>query len=329
VLVARPAGPVAGVAGLRIAPGSRIVTNEEISARCPEWTPADIFKRIGIESRHWAADDETALSLAVRAAKELLDSHKLTAADLTAVFCTTGTPMKITPSMSCLVLAELSRDLSPKPEMQAQDINSACSGYLYGLQAAWDHLHHNPNGRVLVLTTEVLSRRTDPADFQTAPIFGDAATASLVVGAGRTAEMLASYDRPELSAKGENGDILRVPLALDEYIFQDGPKVYLEAVKHMILQLEKACAAGGISVHDLDLVVAHQANQRILNAVRQKTKLPEEKIFSNIRHYGNTSSNSIPLALFDLIPTLRPGKIVGLAAFGGGFTFGGALLRTR
>jgi len=97
----------------------------------------------------------------------------------------------------------------------------------------------------------------------------------------------------------------------------------------MIMQLDKACAAGGISVHDLDLVVAHQANQRILNAVRQKTKLPEEKIFSNIRHYGNTSSNSIPLALFDLIPTLRPGKIVGLAAFGGGFTFGGALLRTR
>lgn len=329
VLASRPAGPVAGIAGLRIAPGSRIVSNAEISARCPEWTPEDILKRIGIESRHWASDDETALSLAVKAANELLDSHKLTAADLTAVFCTTGTPMKITPSMACLVLAELSAGLTPKPEMQAQDINSACSGYLYGLQAAWDHLSHNPNGRVLVLTTEVLSRRTDPADFQTAPIFGDAATASLVVGAGRTAEMLASYDRPELSAKGETGDILRVPLPLDEYIFQDGPKVYLEAVKHMILQLDKACAAGGISVHDLDLVVAHQANQRILNAVRQKTKLPEEKIFSNIRHYGNTSSNSIPLALFDLVPTLKPGKIVGLAAFGGGFTYGGALLRTR
>jgi len=329
VLVARPAGPVAGIAGLRIAPGSRTVTNEEISARCPEWTPGDILKRIGIESRPWASDDETALSLVVRAATELLDSHKLTAADLTAVFCTTGTPMKITPSMACLTLAELTRELSPKPEMQAQDINSACSGYLYGLQAAWDHLSHNPDGRVLVLTTEVLSRRTDPTDFQTAPIFGDAATASLVVGAGRAAEMLASFDRPELSAKGENGDILQVPLALDQFIAQDGPKVYLEAVKHMILQLEKACAAGGVSVHDLDLVVAHQANQRILNAVRQKTKLPEEKIFSNIRRYGNTSSNSIPLALFELMPTLRPGKLVGLAAFGGGFTFGGALLRTR
>lgn len=329
VLVPKPAGPVAGIAGLRIAPGSRRVTNDEIAARCPEWTAADILKRIGIESRQWASDDETALSLAVRAAKELLESHQLTASDLTAVFCTTGTPMTITPSMACLTLAELSRELHPKPEMQAQDINSACSGYLYGLQAAWDHLSHNPDGRVLVLTTEVLSRRTDPTDFQTAPIFGDAATATLVVGAGRVAEMLASYNRPELSAKGETGEILRVPLELDDHIYQDGPKVYLEAVRHMILQLEKACSSGGVTVHDLDLVVAHQANQRILNAVRQKTKLPEEKIFSNIRHYGNTSSNSIPLALFELIPTLRPGKLVGLAAFGGGFTFGGALLRTR
>jgi len=328
-LAIRPTGPVAGLAGLRIAPGSRIVSNEEISAKCPEWTPEKIVKSIGIESRHWATDDETALSLAVKAARELLDSHKLTAADLTMVVCTTGTPMKITPSMACLVLAELGEGLDPQPEMQAQDINSACSGYLYGLQAAWDHLNHNPDGRVLVLTTEVLSRRTDPTDYQTAPIFGDAATASLVVGASRTAEMLANYDRPELSAKGENGDILRVPLPLDEYIFQDGPKVYLEAVKHMILLLEKACAAGNVAVHDLDLVVAHQANQRILNAVRQRTKLPEEKVFSNIRHYGNTSSNSIPLALFELIPQLRPGKVVGLCAFGGGFTFGGALLRTR
>ena len=328
-VITRPSGPVAGIAGLRIAPGSRIVSNEEISAKCPEWTPEKIMKSIGIESRHWASDDETALSLVVKASKDLLDSHKLTAADLTAVFCTTGTPVKITPSMACLTLAELSVDLTPKPEMQAQDINSACSGFLYGLQAAWDHLSHNPDGRVLVLTTEVLSRRTEPSDYSTAPIFGDAATATLVVGAGRAAEMLASFDRPELSAKGENGDILRVPLALDEYIWQDGPKVYLEAVKHMILQLERACAAGGVAVHDLDLVVAHQANQRILNAVRQKTKLPEEKVFSNIRHYGNTSSNSIPLALFELIPQLRPGKVIGLCAFGGGFTFGGALLRTR
>jgi 2-oxoisovalerate dehydrogenase E1 component len=314
---------------LQIAPGSRVVPNSVIAEKSPEWTADRILKAIGIESRRWATDDETPLSLVTKAARELLDAHKLTAADLTAVFCTTGTPLVQTPSMACLALAELSTHLEPKPEMQAQDINSACSGFLYSLQAAWDHLRHNPNGRVLVLTTEVLSRRTDPTDYQTAPIFGDAATATLVVGAGRAAEMLASFDRPELSAKGETGEILRVPVELDQYIFQDGPKVYLEAVKHMIAQLEKACVAGGVSVHDLDLVVAHQANQRILNAVRQRTKLPEEKVFSNIRHYGNTSSNSIPLALFDLIPTLKPGKLVGLAAFGGGFTFGGAILRTR
>jgi 2-oxoisovalerate dehydrogenase E1 component len=233
----------------------------------------------------------------------------------------------ITPSMACMALSELSRDLDTPPSMQAQDIVSACSGYLYSLQAAWDHLHHNPNGRVLVLTTEVLSRRTDPTDYATAPIFGDAATATLVVGAGRAAEMLMNFDRPELSAKGDIVDILQVPLPGGGFIYQNGPKVYLEAVQHMIGQLEVACAAGGVSVHDLDYVVAHQANQRILNAVRQRTKLPAEKVFSNIRHYGNTSSNSIPLALFELLPSIKPNTVVGLVAFGGGFTFGGTLLR--
>lgn len=323
------AGPVAGIAGLKIAPGGRIVTNAEIAEKCPEWTADEILKRVGIETRRWATDDENALSLVVKASRELLAVHHLTAADLTAIFCTTGTPLRITPSMACMALKELSVGLNPMPELQAQDIVSACSGYLYGLQAAWDHLRHNPTGRVLVLTTEVLSRRTDAGDFATAPIFGDAATATLVVGAARSNEMLTEYDRPELSAKGDDRDILRVPLPDDGYIYQIGPKVYFEAVHHMIDQLGKACAASNVSVNELDYVVAHQANQRILNAVRQRTNLPEEKVFSNIRHYGNTSSNSIPLALFDLLPNLKSGAKVGLVAFGGGFTFGGTLMQKR
>jgi len=318
-----------GVAGIRIAPGSRLVTNEEIVLRCPDWSPAGIIKRIGVETRFWASEDESALSLAVKAARELLEAHQLHPEDLTAVFCTTGTPASFTPSMACLVLAELNRGRPTEPLMQANDINAACTGYLYGLQAAWDHLVHNPSGRVLVLTTEVLSRRTDPTDVQTAPVFGDAATATLVVGADRAEEMVADFDRPVLSGRGEDGSSLTVPLAAEEFISMDGPKVYLEAVKHMVLLLDQACHASGLSPLDLDLVVAHQANQRILNAVRQKTKLPAEKIFSNIRHYGNTSSNSIPLALFDLTKHLVPGKTLGLCAFGGGFTFGGAVMRTR
>jgi 2-oxoisovalerate dehydrogenase E1 component len=327
-LPSRRTGPVAGIAGVAIAPGSRRVSNDEIAQKCPEWTAEDIFKRIGIESRPWATDDEDPVSLATRAAKELLAAQKLTASDLTAVFCSTGTPVKFTPSTACLVLAEISQGITPQPEMQAADINSACSGFLYSLQAAYDHLLHNPAGRVLVLTTEVLSRKTDPTDYQTAPIFGDAATATLVVGAEHAASMLATVDRPVLSAKGENGDILRVPLPQDGFIYQDGPKVYLEAVRQMIAQLEAACAAGGTTPADLDLIVAHQANQRILNAVRQKTKVAPEKVFSNIKNYGNTSSNTIPLSLFELLPQRKPGKIIGLTAFGGGFTFGAALLRT-
>jgi len=327
----RKAGRViqVGIAGIRIAPGSRRVTNEEISQNCPDWSPAGIVKRIGIVTRQWATEDETALSLAVRASSELLNSHQLNPEDLTAVFCTSGTPASFTPSMACLIMAELTKGRENGPLLQLNDINAACSGYLYSLQAAWDHLAHNPSGRVLVVTTEVLSRRTDPTDVQTAPVFGDAATATLVVGSDRVQEFITEFDRPLLSGRGENGSSLKVPLSAEEFITMDGPKVYLEAVKHMVLLLEQACHASGLSPSELDLVVAHQANQRILNAVRQKTKLPAEKIFSNIAHYGNTSSNSIPLALFELTPQLVPGKFLGLCAFGGGFTFGGAVMRTK
>jgi 2-oxoisovalerate dehydrogenase E1 component len=327
----RKAGRViqVGIAGIRIAPGSRRVTNEEISQNCPDWSPAGIVKRIGIVTRQWATEEQTALSLAVRASSELLNSHQLNPEDLTAVFCTSGTPASFTPSMACLIMAELTKGRENGPLLQLNDINAACSGYLYSLQAAWDHLAHNPSGRVLVVTTEVLSRRTDPTDVQTAPVFGDAATATLVVGSDRVQEFITEFDRPLLSGRGENGSSLKVPLSAEEFITMDGPKVYLEAVKHMVLLLEQACHASGLSPSELDLVVAHQANQRILNAVRQKTKLPAEKIFSNIAHYGNTSSNSIPLALFELTPQLVPGKFLGLCAFGGGFTFGGAVMRTK
>jgi 2-oxoisovalerate dehydrogenase E1 component len=145
--------------------------------------------------------------------------------------------------------------------------------------------------------------------------------------------MRALVDRPVLAAKAENGDSLSVPLpGPDAWIHMNGPKVFQEAVSHMTLLLEKACSQAGIKVHDLDLVVPHQANQRIINAVRQKARLTEEQVYSNIRNFGNTSSCTIPLALERILngrsKTSEP-QLVGLTAFGGGFTFAGAILKLR
>ena len=324
---------IIGLAGIAIAPGSRLVTNQEIAESSPTWEADDIYKRIGIESRYWASAEEDTLSLAVRAARKLLEEQHISPSELTAVICTSGTAPMVTPSLACLVLDALGETLETKPLVPAWDINAACSGYLYALQAAYDHLFHNPNGMALVITSEVLSRRTDPQDESTAPIFGDAATATLVVGHAHRDRIQAILDRPVLAAKAENGENLSVPLPGPEaFIAMNGPKVYLEAVAHMRLLLEQACQASGIGVSELDLVVPHQANQRIINAVRQKAHVSEDMVYSNIRNYGNTSSSSIPLALVEILLNGHGGqmpKTIGLTAFGGGFTFAGAVLRIQ
>jgi len=165
-------------------------------------------------------------------------------------------------------------------------------------------------------------------DAATAPIFGDAATATLLVGGARRQEMRIEIDRPVLGAKGEDGRILKLPRDPHGRITMDGVKVFPEAVRSMLLFLQHACAQAGIGTNDLDLVIAHQANQRILNAVRQKAQLPEERVYSAIAEFGNTSSSSIPLCLGKLWPDLPPRQTWALCAFGGGFTFGGAILRT-
>ncbi len=319
--------PVAGIAGIVAVPGSIAVSNTQIASKSSDWDAQDIFKRIGIESRYWVAESETTTSLAIKAAQKLLKAHKLKASDLSAVICTTGTPDIMTPSLACLVLDALSKDLKESPLIPAWDINAACSGYLYGLQAAWDHLLHEPSGKVLLVSSEVLSRKTDPVDSSTAPIFGDAATATLILGWDNFKQFKWLIERPVLAAKAESGKALSVPLKTGEYVHMDGPKVFQEAVRHMVLLLEKACAQSGIKVSDLDLVVPHQANQRIINAVRQKAKLDEDQVYSNIRHYGNTSSSSIPIALAKILDEGHQAKSIGLCAFGGGFTFAGGILR--
>ena len=324
----KQAGVVAGIVALASQVGGRVVTNEEIAQLCPTWKAEDIFTRVGIKSRYWIQPGETALTLATSAARKLLQQQGLGAADLNLILVTTGTPVEITPSMACLVLSELSMGADQRPVITAVDLSAACSGYLYGLQYAHDFLLAQPEARILLITTEVLSQALDTTDPGTAPIFGDAATATLLVGAGRRNEMRVQVERPVLGARGENGSILKLPRDPNARIHMDGLKVFPEAVRSMLLFLERACEQAGITAADLDLVIAHQANQRILNAVRQKAHLPEERVYSAIADFGNTSSSSIPLCLERLLPGISTGKTWALCAFGGGFTFGGAILRT-
>ncbi len=295
----RRAVPVA-ILGIAGTVGGRQVSNEEISRLCPSWKPEDIVKRTGIAMRPWIADGETALSLAVDACRKLFQSTGLQTEQISAILCATGTPLYNTPSMATLIHHQLGGG-GDEFLAQAHDINAACSGYLYGLQTAYDLLQSEPDAVVLLVTTEVLSPRTNHEDPVTAPIFGDAATATLLVGGTRAAGLPVRIHRPVLAAKGEPGENLRVPLDSEEKIFMEGQKVFLEAVKGMMRMLDAACERSGLRTVDLDLVVPHQANQRIINAVRQKYRLPEEKVYSNIRNLGNTSSSTIPLCLEQIL----------------------------
>ncbi len=326
----RQLGTVARIAGVTVRKGSRIVENAEIEKLSPDWSAADIQKRTGIERRHWVAEGETALSLAVEASSELLTNAGLSVADLGMIVFSTGTPSSTTPSMAALVQYELNKRFTPG-DCAAYDINAACSGYIYGLQQSYDYLSNSPDATVLLVTSEVLSPRLNMQDPGTAPIFGDAATATLVCGDAveLAKEMsLAEVRRPVIAATGESGESLAVPQEVEEPITMDGPAVYLAAVKAMMETLSAAAEAEGVKADSMDLYIPHQANQRIINAIRQRMKVPKERMYSNIADNGNTSSNTIPICLAELFPTRTAGQSWGLTAFGGGYTYGAAILRT-
>lgn len=311
-----------GLTRITTVTGSRVIHNADLLAHSGRLSPEDVFRRTGIEQRRWVAPGETAVTLAARACRSLLDQEGLLLDDLDLVICATTTPTAISPSMACQVLSQLQQGKAGT-YTQAYDINAACSGYLYALQAAYDFLQSRPEGRVLIITTEVLSSLLDPNDLDTAILFGDATSATLLCGEAHIQHAVLRLHRPELSAKAEDGGSLCVPLPHKGFIQMNGRRVFNEAVKSMVASLHRACQQAGISIADLTWVIPHQANQRILNAIAHRIAAP---VYSNIRYYGNTSSTSIPLCLSELMPQLAPGNRLGLCAFGGGFTFGAGIM---
>jgi len=307
--------------------GSRHLTNDELLQGHGEWDSEAIRKRTGIENRYWIEGDENVLTLAVKATHDLLEKEQLRISDIGALICSTGTPLAMTPSLACSVLHELSPEKG-EVLMQAHDVNAACSGYMYALQSAFDFLTNAPDKKVIVITAETLSPMVNHDDQKTMALFGDAATASLVSCGQRPGDIGVKLNRPFLSATGVEEKVLYVPnMGSDEVIEMEGLTVFKLAVRKMIDMLDSACRERGITVEDLDMIVPHQANERIIEAIRKTIHCPPEKMFNHIRKYGNTSSNTIPIALVELIPTLEPAALVGLTAFGGGFTFGAAVIK--
>ncbi|MGV8075111.1 MAG: thiamine pyrophosphate-dependent enzyme [Syntrophobacteraceae bacterium] len=315
------------ISGTAYATGSRIITNEMLLDHFPDWSTNDVIKRLGIESRRWIGEGESALTLGLDACRSLFDRLSVGMDHIDAIICSTSTPMSGSPSMACEFLTSLKAANSGKL-VQAFDLSAACSGYLYGLQVAYDMLQSRPESHILLVTTEVLSPLLDLKDQGTAFIFADAATATLMSSSplGSNAALLT---RPVLSAKGDEAGSLLVPVSNKEgFISMKGVEVAREATKMMSSVLVQACSRSGFTPNDLDLVIPHQANKRILGAVQRRLKLDEEKVFSNIKDMGNTSSSTIPICLTQVLPEMKPGSKIGLVAFGAGYTLGAAILET-
>ena len=321
--------------GLGSARGRLRLDNRELAEMLPTLAATGgpgngIFERTGIESRTVAGPGQDAVSMAVDAARKALADAGLDAQALSLIICSTSTPLAIAPSTACQVLQRL----APSCEMPAYDVQAACSGYLYALAQAWDFLQQQQqHGNVLVITTEVMRGIVDIRDPQTSPIFADAATATVLsctTAVDGPRRPLARLRRPVISARGDNSGALTVPLpGQGMYVQMDGRRVFTEAVRGMQTALAAACRSSGVALDALDLVVPHQANGRIIDALRARLKWPEHKVWNEIRLQGNTSSSSIPLALDTVLraDTAIP-RHIGLCAFGAGFTTGAAVLST-
>jgi len=310
--------------------GSRVMDNAEFLDNFPEWTSDDVRRRTGVEKRFWIDSDESALTLAVKACRQLLEQEQVEISEIDTIICSTGTPpSSMTPSLACRILKELSPEKG-ETLVQAYDINAACTGWLYALQAAYDTLKYDARRKIVVVTAETLSPILDQTDPETAFIFGDAATAALLTCDPERGNMRARIHRPVLSAMGVEEDILRVPfLNSGETVGMKGTQVFRVAVRKMVAMLANACKAENVAIDDLDMIVTHQANERIIDAARRMIKFKEDRVFNQMREYGNTSSNTIPIALQTVIPAQKKGAKVGLTAFGGGYTFGAAVIEVQ
>ncbi len=322
-----------GILGLGAYVPARVMTNEDWS-KLVDTTDEWIRERTGIERRRFAAPHETTVDLAEAAARAALADAALTPAELDEIVVATDTPEVYTPDTAAFLQHRLGAR-----EIPAYDLaGSGCAGFLQALDVARTRSQEGGR-RILVVAVELISRLMNWEDRATCVLFGDASGA-VVVGPGeRVIDLVASVSGTDGSQAGiltlEAGGT-RVPFTLEsaqaglhKKVVMEGRAVFKEAVTRMSAAARQVLAKAGATLDEVALVIPHQANQRILDAVSKALDLPAGKLFSNIRDYGNTGSASVPLALTQARDAGRiaPGDLVLLTAFGAGFHWGATLLR--
>ena len=312
------------VAGVGSALPRQKVTNEELAARV-DTSDAWIVERTGIRNRHIAADDEPTATLAADAARRALEDAGVEAAEIDLIVLATATPDQTFPSSATKVQAALGIN-----DCIAFDVHAVCTGFLYALSVADSMLRSGNARKALVIGSETFSRILDWEDRATCVLFGDGAGALVLSAEETDSGILAT----KLHADGRHNDLLFVdggPSTTGTVgkLRMKGREVFRHAVVNLADVLHEVLAAANLTPADVDWVVPHQANARILDATARKLGLPADKIVVTVDQHANTSAASVPLAFDTAVKDgrIKRGDIVVLEAMGGGFTWGAAALR--
>jgi 3-oxoacyl-[acyl-carrier-protein] synthase-3 len=303
---------------------ARVMTNQELE-RLVDTSDTWIRERTGIRQRYIAADDETCVDLAERAARAALDAAGVAPSELDLIVVATTTPDQTFPSSACLLQERLDSHGGA-----AFDVQAVCTGFIYALAVADKFIRTGSAERALVVGAETLSRILDWTDRGTCVLFGDGAGA-VVIGAADDPGIISTH----LHADGAYRELLQVPAGIGNggngspYMQMKGNEVFRVAVTTLGAIVDDTLAANNMTRADIDWLVPHQANLRIIQATARKLDLAMEQVVVTVDEHGNTSAASIPLAFDQAVRDgrIQRGQTVMMEAFGGGFTWGSALLR--
>ena len=304
---------------------AKVLTNQDLEGNVEtsdEW----IFSRTGIRQRHIAADNEFASDLALKASQRALEAAGVAAADLSLIIVATTTPDMVFPSTACILQAKLGAKNCP-----AFDVQAVCSGFVYALTTADHYMRSGQYQNILVVGAEVYSRILDWQDRTTCVLFGDGAGA-VVLRRSDTPGILSTH----LHADGSHAHILSVPGSVSggqvsgrPLLQMEGNAVFKFAVRVLGEVADEALAANHMDKSQIDWLIPHQANIRIIQATAKKLALSMDKVVTTVDRHANTSAASVPLALDTAVRDgrIKPGQHVLLEGVGGGFTWGAVLVK--
>lgn len=310
--------PVGKIIGVGRALGGRVVTNQDLE-RVLDTSDEWVTSRTGIKERHFIAEGEDCATLAIDASKAALEHAGVEGGSIDLILCATSTGPESMPSVACLVGEAIGA-----PAVGAMDLAAACAGYAYAASVAGSMLVSGVVERALVIGADAMTTIVNENDRSTAVLFGDGAGAVVLErGDGES-----GFVDHILGADGRMAQYGRAGHPGDENkLYQNGREVFKFAVRILPEMVEKLVARNGITLDDVQYIIPHQANARIIQAAARKLDIPPDRIVINVDHFGNTSAGSIPISYPDIYDSFEPGKYVITVGFGFGLTWAANLYR--